>query len=69
MFMYKVILLLFMVLLITGCSYEIVSDNITGDSIVCNKPYIRIEDDCCLDKDDNGICDRDEKEDIDNEVD
>lgn len=27
---------------------------------VCNKPYILVGNDCCLDKDDNGICDKDE---------
>lgn len=27
---------------------------------VCNKPYIRVANDCCLDKNDNRICDRDE---------
>ena len=31
---------------------------------VCNKPYILIGNDCCLDKDDNGICDNDEKTEI-----
>ena len=28
--------------------------------IVCNKPYIRFETNCCLDKNDNKICDGDE---------
>jgi len=31
-----------------------------SDDIICNKPYMRIKDDCCLDKDDNSICDNDE---------
>src|SRR3989338_7558186 len=30
--------------------------------ITCNKPYILVGDNCCLDKDDNGICDSDETE-------
>jgi len=38
------------------------SDKITGMAVVCNKPYIQVGTDCCLDKDDNSICDSDEKE-------
>ncbi|MBN2422969.1 hypothetical protein JXB41_07115 [Candidatus Woesearchaeota archaeon] len=30
------------------------------DNIVCNTPYIRIADTCCLDKNNNSICDNDE---------
>jgi len=30
--------------------------------IVCNNPYIRHADGCCLDKDSNNICDKDEEE-------
>jgi len=36
---------------------------ITGDSvegIVCNPPYMRFGSDCCLDENNNSICDRDE---------
>lgn len=36
---------------------------ITGNAaaeLVCNKPYIRNEYECCLDKNDNSICDEDE---------
>jgi hypothetical protein len=32
----------------------------TGSS--CDKPYIRVGSECCLDNDDNGICDSDEEE-------
>ncbi|MFH2028944.1 MAG: thioredoxin domain-containing protein [Nanoarchaeota archaeon] len=32
------------------------------EDIVCNAPYIRHADSCCLDKDDNSICDKDEVE-------
>ncbi len=32
----------------------------TQPSIVCNRPYIRVGGDCCLDRDGNGVCDRDE---------
>jgi len=35
-------------------------DNGAND-IVCNPPYLRIGDSCCLDKDGNGICDKDEQ--------
>jgi len=31
---------------------------------VCNKPYILVGNDCCLDKDDNSICDKDEQQKI-----
>ncbi|MFH1126019.1 MAG: hypothetical protein V1703_02745 [Candidatus Altiarchaeota archaeon] len=29
--------------------------------MVCNKPYMQVGGECCLDKDGNGICDRDEQ--------
>src|SRR3989344_1214383 len=32
-----------------------------GQEIVCNKPYIQIATSCCLDANDNSICDLDEK--------
>ncbi len=38
--------------LFAGCVWQ--------DEIVCNKPYIRVADTCCLDENDNGICDFDE---------
>lgn len=38
-------------LLISGCSQE----------IACNKPYIKIGSECCLDSDDNTVCDKDEQ--------
>lgn len=41
---------LVLVLILAGC----------GQKIVCNKPYILVGSECCLDKDDNGICDKDE---------
>jgi thiol-disulfide isomerase/thioredoxin len=34
--------------------------NTSGDTIVCNPPYIRFESGCCLDLNGNGICDKDE---------
>lgn len=41
---------LLLILLLVGCSKV----------VVCNKPYILVGTDCCLDKDDNSICDKDE---------
>lgn len=32
------------------------------DDVVCNEPYIRVGADCCLDTNDNSICDKDESE-------
>ncbi len=51
---YKKILLCVLVLsvaLLAGC---------TGESIVCKTPYIRVGSSCCLDRNDNGLCDTDE---------
>lgn len=40
-------------------------EKITGMAVVCNKPYIQVGTVCCLDENDNAICDRDEiKEEI-----
>lgn len=50
-------LLTLAVLIISGCK-----EDITGGAVVCNKPYILVGGDCCLDKDDNSICDKDEIE-------
>ena len=52
--MRKIILLglVISLLLIAGC----------GQQLVCNKPYILVGNDCCLDKNDNSICDKDETE-------
>lgn len=51
-------LLILSILILTGCR-----DNITGGVVVCNKPYLLVGSDCCLDKNDNSICDKDEIED------
>jgi len=34
----------------------------------CNKPYILVGNECCLDKDDNGICDKDETKDVSQKI-
>ena len=51
--MNKLILILFV------CLFCIVSCN--QEQIVCNTPYIVVGSECCLDKDSNGICDKDEQ--------
>ena len=45
----KIYLILILVLFLVGCQ-----------SVVCEKPYMRFEESCCLDKDNNSICDNDE---------
>lgn len=50
-------LLVLVVLVLGGCK-----GGVTGGTIVCNKPYILVGTDCCLDKDDNSVCDKDEIE-------
>lgn len=35
-------------------------ERLTDKAIVCKEPYMRFETGCCLDKDNNSICDRDE---------
>lgn len=50
-------LLILAVLVLSGCK-----SSVTGGTIICNKPYILVGTDCCLDKDDNAVCDRDEEE-------
>ena len=42
-----------MSLLLSGCSYD-------APEITCNKPYILVGISCCLDQNDNSICDTDE---------
>ena len=50
--MNKYLFLIFAILVISGCSQE----------TICNKPYILVGNDCCLDANDNNICDSDEQE-------
>jgi hypothetical protein len=47
-------------------------ERISNKAIVCNSPYIRFEMGCCLDNDNNSVCDKDEganKDDINSEKD
>jgi len=48
-------MLVLIVLALSGCG-----GGITGGAVICNKPYLLVGDDCCLDKDDNTVCDKDE---------
>ncbi|MBI2134386.1 hypothetical protein HYU09_00200 [Candidatus Woesearchaeota archaeon] len=50
---YAISLLILFAFLVSACSPQ-------AKQPVCNKPYILVGNDCCLDKDDNSICDKDE---------
>ena len=50
--MFICLILLFLV----GCSNQVETDE-----IVCNEPYIRFGADCCLDENNNKVCDNDEE--------
>ena len=45
------------ILFLAGCAVEEIEKPAT---VVCNAPYIRHADDCCLDQNNNKICDEDE---------
>jgi hypothetical protein len=51
------IILLLSLVLVVGCSQQ----------MVCNKPYIQVGNECCLDNNDNNICDSDENQIIEDE--
>lgn len=56
----KLLFMLFLIVFLVGCSdVEKTTANVIKEP-VCNKPYILVGYDCCLDKDDNSICDKDE---------
>jgi len=50
---YKLFSLIILIVFLVGCATQ---------QTVCNKPYILVGNDCCLDKNDNSICDSDESE-------
>lgn len=64
------ILMLFSILFfISGCSNVDLSkvsdedlERISDKAVVCNEPYIRLGTSCCLDENQNNICDEDETE-------
>ena len=47
-------------LLITACGEE--------TNFICNKPYIQVGDECCLDVDNNNICDEHEEETVETKI-
>ena len=52
---FKIVVLLALVVLLVACATQPAQP-------VCNKPYILVGNNCCLDKDDNSICDKDEQQ-------
>jgi len=63
------IIFLFALVLITACEQFEISNlsnedlaRISEMAIVCNAPYMRYAVECCLDQNDNKICDRDERD-------
>lgn len=53
--------LLVMLLIIIVCLLVVIAIlKITSQKVVCNKPYIIVGTSCCLDQNDNSICDKDE---------
>ena len=63
---YLFILIVVFSLFISGCMtgevVKDVEDSEQTNQVVCNKPYILVGNDCCLDQDDNSICDIDESQ-------
>lgn len=55
-----IILIIISLFLISGCAQE--------QKVVCNKPYILVGTSCCLDQNNNNICDKDEVEEKPDEV-
>jgi len=49
----------FVLLLLSSCSKD--KQNNSEDNIVCNPPYMRQSQDCCLDQNSNKICDEDDE--------
>lgn len=74
----KEVLLIFTVLilfLIVGCDNVDLSklsdedlERISEKAVVCNKPYIRVGVGCCLDKNGNKICDKDETDEVEENI-
>jgi len=52
--------IVFVSILVTACSE--ISNSKSSEGIVCDSPYIRFEEGCCLDNNDNKICDEDDIE-------
>ncbi len=54
------IILSILLLIGAGCEQQPITGNVVKEDIVCNSPYIRNADSCCLDQNLNNICDVDE---------
>jgi hypothetical protein len=54
--------------LMVGCASQAPVQPAAQPAVVCNAPYILVGADCCLDKDANRICDRDEAPPVPNET-
>ena len=54
------IILSILLLIGAGCQNQPITGNVVKEDIVCNSPYIRNADSCCLDQNLNNICDVDE---------
>ncbi len=57
----KIFFLLILIFFLVGCVTQLPTGQVVKQ-ITCNKPYILVGNDCCLDEDDNSICDKDEAE-------
>ena len=58
---------LLLVIAVYGCEsielsklYDEDLERISEKAVICNEPYIRFGSSCCLDQDENNICDKDE---------
>ncbi|MBU0763166.1 MAG: hypothetical protein KKD39_09090 [Candidatus Altiarchaeota archaeon] len=57
-----ILILSIIIVLASGCVENLLgSKKGTQSEIVCDPPYLRVGADCCLDRDQNRICDRDEQ--------
>lgn len=53
-------LLIALALMITGCGTTTTDSLQASNPLVCENPYIIFNNDCCLDSNNNGLCDKDE---------
>lgn len=58
---YLILLALAAVLLFSGCIQQPAAPTPTAPATTCPAHYLKIANDCCLDANGNGICDRDEQ--------
>ena len=53
-------ILLIVIVFVSGCTSQTPS-NTQPQQVTCNKPYILVGTSCCLDQNDNSVCDKDEQ--------